>query len=215
MSEKERIEHPSFGLIGFSRASSTPRKSLFGSSIEHRSFVQLEIHSAVLERSSHRDWVFEKKLLFAVNLSTTQFAEAITSMNRSGIPCTISFMDGHRVKETEVKSKRLQYDEDFEKYATKIASENNEFIINIGEILSKKHIGKRDRAEILKQLDMLQMQIISNIPFLKKEFTAQMEKTVLEAKNDFEALVDDKLRSVGLLKFKEELLALVGKPIQE
>ena len=215
MTEKERVEHPSFGLIGFSRVNSTPSVNLFGSSILHRSFIQLEIHSAVLERSHHRDWIFEKNLLFSVNLSTTQFAEAITSMNRSGIPCTISFMDGHRVKETEVESKRFQFDKEFERYATMLASKNNEFCSKIGEILSKKYIGLKDRDEILKQLDLLQMQIVSNIPFLKKEFTAQMDKTVVEAKNDFEAFIDIKLKSVGLLKFKEEVLALVGKPIQE
>ena len=213
--DSERIDHKSFGMISFSRVSSSASVSLFGSSILHSHFIQLEIHSASLKRSLHRDFIFERKKLFSVYLSPTQFAVAITTMNTSGVPCTIAFANGRSVKGTAIKSKRVQFDDEFTKFADNIASANNRFYERINEILDKKHIGKRDRAEILKQLDLLKMQIASNMPFIKKRFTEQMDRTVLEAKNEFDAFLEDKIMRVGLEGFKKELLALTEKTIQE
>jgi len=215
MKKSERIEHKSFGMISFTRVSSLGRFLLFGSSIRHRNCIRLDIHNAHLKRDLYQDWIHEGKLLLSVEMSFTQFAEAITSMNRQGIPCTVTFANEKRIEGIEIKNKRVQIDEEFEKFAEEIASGNNEFYQKIGDILNKKHIGKRDRVEIKKQLDLLKMQIASNIPFIKTQFSEQMDKTVLEAKNEFDAFVENKIKRVGLIGFKKELLALTEKMIQE
>lgn len=212
----EQIRHPSFGMISFCRCSVSnfsenrelDKTSLFGSSIPHRHMIKMEIHSAMLQRDLYRDLIFPEKTLIEIEMSTTQFADAITSLNTSGVPCTITFFNGKTIEGKPIANKRMQFDNEFENLAKKVTSDNNEYYKKVTEILSKNHISKGDRKEILQQLDFIKMQIESNIPFLKQSFTEQMDKTVLEAKNEFSAFVDDKIQRVGLKNFKKELLQL-------
>lgn len=195
----KKITHPSFGIISISRGTCSHHMNLFGSSIKQKTFIQLNINRASLRRNLHRDNFFQEGVpIISVYMSPTQFADAITSLNSDGVPCTIDFVDGKPVKPPTIESKRLQFDREFEKEMSVIANKNNEFLKNIRNILSKKSIGKHDKQEIMKQLDMLNMQIESNIPFMKKQFTEQMDKTVVEAKNDFDDFVKNRLLSLGL-----------------
>jgi len=147
-----------------------------------------------------------------VEMSYTQFAEAITSFGKGeGTPVTITNIGGKRVEGIEFVNKRMQFDEEFEADMKELTSETNPFYTKILSLLSKPSVGKTDKEEIKKQLDMLRQHIASNIPFVKKQFTEQMDNTVLESKADFEAFVEDKIHSVGLEGFKAQLMKL-GQP---
>jgi len=115
MSETEqKILHPSFGMISISRGSSSESMNLFGSSIRQRSFIQIEIHKASLRRNLHNDFIFPEGIpIISIYLSPSQFADAITSLNTEGTPCTIDFMDGHKIPEPKLESKRVQFDDEF------------------------------------------------------------------------------------------------------
>jgi len=205
----EVVKHESFGLISFSRVNTTPSVILFGSSIPNRQFIKMDIHHASLRRKLNQDKHFTEGLICTVNMSYTQFAEAITSLNQGGgVPCTIDFANGKRIDSFPYRNQRLKIDEEFKALTEEIVDENNEFIEKINEILNKKSIGKGDRAEIKKQIGFLMRQITGHMPFIKKQFTEQMDKTVLEAKHEFDGHVDSKLKMLGLGGFKEQLLAL-------
>lgn len=209
MSDKGReIRHPSFGVINISRGVCSEKMNLFGSSIQQRTFIRVDISKAILMRDLSRDWIMSDHgvPIVSVYLSPSQFADAITSLNQGeGTPCTISFMDGHEVKEAQLESKRVQFDAEFEDHMKEIASANNRFYTTIASILAKPSIGKHDKAEILKQLDQLKMQIESNIPFIKRQFSEQMDETVIEAKNEVTAFIEDKTKKLGLEGYKKEL----------
>ena len=49
------------------------------------------------------------------------------------------------------------------------------------------------------------MQIESNVPFMKKEWSEQLNQTVVEAKNEIGAFLDDKIKTLGLEGYKKEL----------
>jgi hypothetical protein len=208
--EKKEIRHPSFGIISISRGVCSENMNLFGSSILQRSFIRIDICKAILNRDLSRDWIMQDHgvPIVSIYLSPSQFADAITSLNSEGTPCTISFMEGHEVKEAKLESKRVQFDAEFEEHMKEVSSKTNRFYTKIGEILSKPSIGKHDREEIMKQLDQLKMQIESNIPFIKEQFSEQMDKTVVEAKNEFTHYLEEKIKRLGLEGFKKELQSL-------
>lgn len=204
--EERKIKHPSFGMISIARCTSSKNMNLFGSSILHRSFIKIEVHRAFLNRDVSRDWIMDEGLpIVRFYLSPSQFADAITSLNTHGTPCTISFVDGHEVPEPRLESKRIQFDAEFEEKMAEVASDTNKFYTEIGKILSKPSIGKHDKEEIMKQLDQLKMQIESNIPFMKKSWTEQIDQTVVEVKNEITAFLEDKVKRMGLEQYKKEL----------
>jgi hypothetical protein len=206
--KRKEIRHPSFGVVNISRGQCSEKMNLFGSSIQQRTFITLSISKAVLMRDLSRDWIMADKgvPIVSVYLSPSQFADAITSLNQGeGTPCTISYMDGKEVPEPHLESKRVQFDTEFENHMKEITSTTNRFYTKINEILAKPSIGKHDRKEIMSQLDMLKMQIESNVPFIKRQFSEQMDETVIEAKNEITAFIEDKIKRLGLEKFKKEL----------
>lgn len=205
--------HPSFGVINISRGTHTRGVSgsekmvLFGSSIPHTSFIEIEIHRASLDRGLHGDWIHsEGRAIVSIFMSPSQFANAITSLNQGeGTPCTISSVDGLPVESPPYENKRAQFDDEFEEEMTEIASNTNKYYTKINEILLKPSIGKRDKEEIMNQLDHLRGSIAENVPFIKGRFTEQMDKTVIEAKAEVSAFIDNQLKTLGLEGFKEKL----------
>lgn len=211
--EKKEIRHSSFGVINISRGVCSEKMNLFGSSIQQRTFIRVDISKAILMRDLNRDWIMpdHEVPIVSVYLSPSQFADAITSLNQGeGTPCTINFMEGHSVPEPEIENKRVQFDAEFEEHMKEVTSNTNRFYTEIGRILNKPSIGKHDRAEIMKQLDQLKMQIESNIPFIKRQFSEQMDKTVVEAKNEITAFIEDKIKKLGLEGVKKELQKSLG-----
>lgn len=88
----EKKEHPSYGIIRIARSSVSGRgTALFGSSIMHNNVIRLTITPGVMERDANEDRFFPKERmkdrLIEVEMSYTQFAEAITSLNMGqGVP---------------------------------------------------------------------------------------------------------------------------------
>ena len=203
------LSHPSFGTINISRGQCSENVNLFGSSILHRNVISITIHRAILHRDLNRDWIMPKAgtpSIVEVEMSTSQFADAITSFNQGeGTPCTITHINGMRMEEPPFESKRVEFDREFQERMKLITNQNNQYYMRIAEILDKPSIGKHDREEIFKQLDQMRMQIQSNVPFIKSQFTEQMDKTVGEAKAEFDSHVDSRLKQLGLEGFKKQL----------
>ena len=204
--ETEKTTHPSFGIISVSRGTSSGKMNLFNSSIQQNHFIQIDIQRASLYRNVYHDSVYPEELIVRLNMSPSQFADLITSLNTVGSPCTLITVNGERMPEPEYVNKRVQIDDDFKKKMDDVSSISNEFYTKIQEILMKPNIGKNDRKEILKLLDTLNAQITSNVPFIKKTFTEQMDKTANEAKFEVTQFIEEKLKRLGLDKFKDQLL---------
>lgn len=91
----EKKQHPSYGMIRFARSSiGGSGTALFGSSIMHNNVIRLSISKGMMEREGNEDWFLAgtdiNDMIVEVEMSYTQFAEAITSLNiGEGIPVTI------------------------------------------------------------------------------------------------------------------------------
>lgn len=225
-SESRTETHPSYGVItitnvthgaGLGSTAKWKGKALFGSSILHDTTVNLAIHKATLQRDVHHDWIHpEDAPLIEVEMSSTQFAEAITSIgNASGTPITIVNLNGQQIPDPPFTNKRIQIDSEFEEYLNSIGSKTNLYYTKIGRILAKPNLGKKDRDEIRTELTQLQQAITSNLPFIKEQFSEQMDATVQEAKSEFESFIEIKLQKLGLEGFKKELAKLRSSEVMQ
>ena len=224
MSEKENYKeeetqfgvkttHPAYGTIMFNRAYGS-RNTLFGSSIEHDNVITMELHHASMTRFLHSDDVCREGLIAKVEMSYSQFAEAITSFGcGSGIPCTIRYTekDG-RIPECDFVSKRKQFTDEFKNKMEKAMEKSRELLSEVSEIFSsKKTLTKADKTEILSKLTMLSYDIGSNIDFIADQFNRQMDKTVMEAKGEIEAFCQNKINSIAqtaLTEHKNEFVEI-------
>lgn len=208
-----RTSHPSYGTIMFNRAygGKTP---LFGSSIEHSNVIIMELRHAEIERGLNRDWVYGKAPIAEIEMSYSQFAEAITSFGQgTGIPVTIRYTekDG-KIPPYDFVSKREQFTGEFKEQTDKAMEKSKELINEVAELFSsKKTLTKADKENILKKLNMLNYDIGSNIGFIADQFNEQMDKTVMEAKGEIESFCQNKINAIAsasLVEHREEILKL-------
>jgi len=209
--DREVHEHESFAMLGISRGSTSFGKNLFGSSIKHSHTITLRIKPAKLDRHLNRDWFHGTRVPYVeVEMSYSQFAEAITSLNvGDGVPVTLRYLDGREIEECPQFDKRQKIDEEFEKEMKSIGQSLRILTAQAESLLNdKKAPTKADKEAILSGIKMLRQEIESNVPFIKKSFTEQMDKTVIEAKGEVEGFVMHKVISAGLEGLQKELKML-------
>lgn len=208
-----KTSHPSYGTLAFSRRTggATP---LFGSSIEHRDTIAMTLYHADITRGLHQDSIYGGRAIAEVEMSYSQFAEAITSMNMgSGVPVTIRWTekDG-KIPPCDFVSKREQFTDEFKEKRKKVTEDAQQIIKDVTELFSqKKALTKADKDMILNKLHHLNMDIGCNMDFIADQFNEQMDKTVMEAKGEIEAFMQNKVNSIAsaaLVEHRDELLAL-------
>lgn len=208
-----RTSHPSYGTLAFSRKTGGST-TLFGSSIEHRDIISMKLYHADITRGLHSDFIYGNKLITEVEMSYSQFAEAITSMNMgSGVPVTIRWTekDG-KIPPCDFVSKREQFSDEFKENCKKATEDAQQLIKDVTDLFSqKKALTKSDKDAILNKLHHLNMNIGCNMDFIADQFNEQMDKTVMEAKGEIEAFMQNKVNSIAsaaLVEHRDELLAL-------
>lgn len=208
-----KTSHPSYGTLAFSRRTGVVT-SLFGSSIEHRDTIAMTLYHADITRGLHQDSIYGSRAIAQVEMSYSQFAEAITSMNMgSGVPVTIRWTekDG-KIPPCDFVSKREQFTDEFKEKRKKATEDAQQLIKDVTELFSqKKALTKADKDAILNKLHHLNMDIGCNMDFIADQFNEQMDKTVMEAKGEIEAFMQNKVNTIAsaaLVEHRDELLTL-------
>ncbi len=206
MADEERtIEHESFGLLSFSRTQSNKADHLFGSSIKHQNTIVMRVHRASEHRSLYRFNHFEKEGLIEVELSYSQFAEAITAMNTQGIPCTIKRVLGQQMEKCPGESQRELFEKEFEGKVSSIANMLVSLESSSNEILDRKGgLKVADKKELKGLIFKLVQEVRANIPFIQSSFNEAMDKTTMEAKVELEAFMTHQIVSLGIQEFKKQ-----------
>jgi hypothetical protein len=203
-------EHPSFGMIGFSRVTnSLGRNLLFGSPLDrHHETIVMRVMTA--ERGHHlgHDWFHGCKRLIEVEMSPMQFAQLLTTMNfGDGVPCTIRFV-GDRGKIDPVPdehiSEQVMVFEDMRRDVDDLVGSMNERRRQLKSLLSKKYISKGDREEIARLSESIFLWFEEHIPFAFKSFEESAEKVVTAAKAQVEAFTLSVLVKAGMEKLKDK-----------
>jgi hypothetical protein len=209
--ESERLSHPSYGQIKFVRTTGR-NTNFYGSELPQDHYISMEVHASEVDRSLTTDRYYENEEIIRIRLSSSQFAEMITSMNRgSGIPCTIERIKGEIIPEIETSESRKEFvhrkfEDRMKDFANKIRENQNK----AKTLVKKKTLSKQDIHDLTLQLDWLTTEVENNIPFFAKCFQETMDEVVLEAKTEVENAIQHKITTLGLNVLHEEN-KLLGK----
>jgi predicted transcriptional regulator len=204
MEDRKYEKHESYGMIQISRLSGG-LSNLFGSSIQHGHTIAVRIKTAKLCRYLNTDWYHDQDEVVEIELSPTQFTEAITNMNTNGVPCTIRRVQGKRMENPPSKNKKQEFEDEFSDRMKEVAKKLSKLTEQTEKILSsKKAPTKAEKETILHEIGMLNQEVRSNMPFAYRCFNEQMDKTVTEAKGEVEAFVTNKITSLGIKALQDE-----------
>jgi len=207
MSDTEKKEtHDSFGLLSFSRVNhSSGRLNLFGSTIAHGNTIVMRVSQAEKHRSLNRNWYFSKDTILEVEMSPTQFSDAVTSFNMgSGVPVTIRRLNGKGIENPPCTDIKKEFEEEFKGTVKKAYETSEEALKKIKNILSQKSVKKSELKEVETLLIHIQHGITSNQDFVYRQFNEQIDRSVVEAKGEIEAYIEDKIRSTGVESLNQQ-----------
>lgn len=192
-------EHESYGTIIVSRMQSGGQHPLFGSSLQHRNTIRLEIKSAKIARTLSTDFIHPGRQIIEVELSQSQWAEMVSSIGvGEGTPCTIRYINGKQMEDCPYISVRDQFDDEFDDSVQESLEGLRNAVAACEELLTKKSLTKADREQVLALVRKAYQEVSDSVPFIKSQFTEQMDKTVKEAKGEIEALAMNHLLNHAL-----------------
>lgn len=212
--DQEVEEHPSYGMVGFSRITGNPGR-LFGSPLRsHESFVTLRVSHGqrIHELGYDRFYSGIRGNVLEVILSAGQFSELLTTMNiGSGIPCTIRYINGEEIPkppedvELEVEKVRKGFKKDLKDIVAQIKKDREK----LEELLSKKTLSKADKDTISWMVAKVEQHVEANMPFMLRQFEEASETVVKHAKAELDSFVTSNVISEGLRAIKERAEAKV------
>ena len=201
VNEREKLEHPSFGQIGFSRVSSTGAK-FYGSELVQDHYISMEIHHSEIERNLTDDHYYtaHKPPIVRLRMSSVQFAEMITSLNNgSGTPCTLEYINGVKMPELPDQDSRKEFvHRKFKQRMIEFANSIKTQSLKAKELIKKKTLSKDDQHELEFLITWLTQEVASNIPFFGQCFQETMDKVVVEAKLEVENAIQHKINVLGV-----------------
>lgn len=214
--EREETVHPAFGMISFSRTSCGRSPKFFGSSLPVESYIEIKVQQGSIERDLGRDWyhpAHPKKDIVIARMTPSQFSELITTMNiGEGVPCTLEIVNGERVEPLKDFENRAEF------HQRKIVEQMQNFSKQLSvsrkrseELIAKKNLTKEDQKELSWILGSALQEIDKNIPFFLKTFQEGADKIIVEAKAEVENSITNKLMTLGLDAFKDQLRKLEDK----
>lgn len=213
--EGERHTHPSYGSLSFNRISGGD-PNLFGTSVKHNNKINLVLRRCEYDRGLHTNWYHPTEELFEVEMSYTQFAELITSMNiYEGVPCTIKQIMGERTPPVPYYNPVEVHKKEFEESTDKVYEEAQNLISKVAEkFKEKKSFNKKEQEEILSDLTKISMNIGCNQKYQIDCFNEQMEHTVTESKGEVEAFVQHKMYQLAQMAAIDNPELVFGSPIE-
>ena len=186
---QEAETHPSYALLSLSRTTGTPR-SLFGSTIRHGDTIVLTISEGKVYRDFQKNRYHSGKDFIEVEMSGSQFAEAITTMNVGcGVPVTLRHVNGQDMPQPPAVDFKERAKSELKAEMGELAERIDELSKDAVAILSRKGtpIKADEKEKILKDLMFLVQEVRSNIPFAHECFEEAVEETVVHAKAEVDS----------------------------
>lgn len=194
--DREEEKHPSYGILNIFRSSGSPQ-SLFGSSIEHSQTITFSISEGSRVRDLNRYWYHTEEPLVEIEMSPTQFIDAITHMNGEGVPVTIRKVGRERRIHKPHSSIKKLIQKEFDKDLKEIMDKSTQALEKLNDSLKTPSPRKADIREAISRLTSVIQDIKSNLPFVNTSFHKQMDKTITEAKGEIEAAFSDRIYALG------------------
>lgn len=196
--------HPSYAMLSFTRSSSTGI-GLFGSSIPHENVIRMVLKRGSERRVNNESWYCGEDTIASVEMSYSQFAEAISSFGiGDGVPVTLKYTetDGS-IQPPSIPDTRDIIETEFLQHINKCRKDAVSAKKKAEAIVGKRTLTKSDKEELMGLMSSLVMDVGSNTEFLIEQFRKQMDKTITEAKGEVEAFTQNRLHSIALAALRQ------------
>lgn len=196
--------HPSYAQISFSRVTGG-KCDLYGSSIKHQNFIKLRISQSTKYFNEYDEGYKDATTpLIEVDMSHSQFSEAITSLNLGcGVPVTLRKFAGEVMPMCPEYNIREKISDDLESVFKEFSQQLGIYGSELDDILNKHGaINKKERNKILRIFEDIKRKLEADLPFLHRCIDEAVDKTTVHAKGEIEAFFNNKISQLGLSKFK-------------
>lgn len=198
-SDEVRESHPAYGVINFSRMTTTPGAVLFDSDIRHGEYIRLTVQRATRQRGLGHDWIHaDGRDLIEVDMSMAQFAGVISSFGQGGgVPVTI------RSTESNVNVDGLEFAPRMTESLDEVRSAAATAFGRIKEAQAAldalpKDAKAAERKAAQGRLRTAIEHAEGNVEFATSNLTKHTENVVQKAKADIEAMVNRHAQQIGL-----------------
>lgn len=199
----ERLDHPAFGVIKLFKVSSSGENTLFGSNVNHRDFVRIDIQTAHVDRSLHRDWVHSDKTIVSLEMTFAQWAQFVSSMgDGTGTQVTL---DKYRTGDlfsapqlARLETVRENFKREVENKASEYIKEASDLHSKLVALISNGKANKTQLNELLGVTHQLKNNMPKNMAFIQESLEEAMEKTIEASKSDIEGFIMGKITNAGL-----------------
>lgn len=188
-------EHPAFGQITISRAHGS--QHLYGSDFVHHSYVCIRIHQSKLHRDLAQDWYMPKDRVLEISMSEAQWATFVSAFSvGGGVPCTLNYINRQSLPGFPLRDERKEFQTDFNEIVKRATNRVRRTIDKVKEMTAG--LSKTKQASIVNELECLDMDLRSNMPFVAKSFSEHIETGVEKAKIEVNAYVTSQVMKAGL-----------------
>lgn len=192
LDERGSETHLAFGSISASRVSQGGGgKVLFDSDVKHAHYVVVKISGAVRDRKLQRDWIYQdNRPYIEVAMSESQWASFVSSMNTSGVPCTINWTKEHGYHPLLELDSRLALSHQEVKETAKRSMEKIEAAFAA--------VKEKPTKANIRALETQVQHLPANVSFAAESLTEHAENVVNKVRSDIEAYVVTKARQLGV-----------------
>jgi hypothetical protein len=201
--------HPAFGMIHAARVTSTPGVVLFQSDIKHGETIRITVERASRKRDLNHDYVHgSSRGLIEVEMSMAQWASFVSSMNTSGVPCTVrSTETDYWVDDLPYQPRLKESMDEVADVAERLFAEAREALAEYEEAVENK-AGAKVLREKRRKLHFALENSKSNVVFAAESLNEHTESVVQKARADVEAMVGAEVQRRGLEAGHAPLLEL-------
>jgi hypothetical protein len=122
-----------------------------------------------------------------------------------GIKDTISRLSAlEGVSAPPYKDERETFSNEFKDKIKEITAAADEMIKKAKAVLEKKTVSKTDLKAVISNLELIQREVRSNMPFVATSFNEHLDKAVSSAKIEVETFIDSKIRTAGINALKSD-----------
>ncbi len=193
--------HPAFGMARFARISGSSGQ-LFGSEIEHQSFIRFTLGPGESQWSLHETRYHGplNPRHVEIDFSAAQFAELITSMNiGSGVPCTIRVLDNQQIGGFEdADNLHEQIKEDLLADTKEIVDTARQLEKQLGTMLDDSKVPKAKQEALRALAAKIVRDLGSNMPFVLDQYQEAAEKVKAKCAAEVDALFTHAVQKLGL-----------------
>lgn len=204
------VRHPAYAQISASRVSGGTH--LYGSDFSHQHYVTIRICESSLRRNLSRDWPQGSIAagFVEVDLSEAQWAEFVSSMNfGSGVQCTLRRRENREIPGLPVPRRR---DDQFRDEVRETMVDSLAHLDKLSAAIDEMKASEKQKNELRGHLRMARQELLSEIPFVEKQFAEHMETTVQKAKIEINAYGTHMLIKTGIAQLErpEDAQKLLG-----